>query len=509
MLPIIATLIAGVTIYIAAKKYFKHRYNYWERQGVPGANCLEPGIFKPQYVHQSDVKKSEEFGHIYGYYEFFRRGIVINDPDMIREVFVKHFDKFSDHRELYFGEDAINENLFNLPGDDRWKRIRNLISPAFTSAKLKGLMAPIDEISDQLVHNLRKLVDEHNGSVELDIRGPIAAYLSDLTNSFAFSIKTDALKDPNQPIVKFGRKIFAVEFKFSLVLAVFLPKLAKFLRAEPFPVDAINYFKQLTLELIKERRNEGSGYKRNDFLQIMIDANNEEEVNEQSSESLEKEIYESDDTYRQDVKPSVTNHTLSTVEMTAQCILFFVAGFDTTGSTLSHCLYYLAKYPDIQQKLYEEIDSIDDYGVDSLASLKYLNAVINETLRFAPPILRVERVANETVIIKNIEIPTGTVVTVTPYSYHRDEHYWDEPNKFKPDRFIGHKHNPYLLMPFGSGPRLCLGMRFALIEIRCCVAKVVKHFKLKITPTDPHLEYLIGSVFFSPKEVVLSLEKRQ
>jgi cytochrome P450 len=78
---------------------------------------------------------------------------------------------------------------------------------------------------------------------------------------------------------------------------------------------------------------------------------------------------------------SSTNQKITTIEMTAQCVLFFVAGFDTTGSTLAHVFYYLAKYQDSQQKLYEEISSIDKYTNESLTELKYLNAIILETLR--------------------------------------------------------------------------------------------------------------------------------
>ncbi|CAG2170099.1 unnamed protein product [Oppiella nova] len=488
--------------------YLKHRFTFWERQGVAGHEGLEPSILKPGFVHENDLKNFQEFGHIYGYYEFFRRGLVINDPDVIRDVFVRHFDVFRDNREMYFGEDSINLNLFNLKGDDRWKRIRSVCSPAFTSSKMKAMMPYIEIIGDEFVHSLGHLFDETqtNGSIELDVKRVLSAFLTDAINSFAFSIKTNALKDPNQPIVEFGRKVFAVESKFSLILSVMLPNVAKLLRVQPFPTDAINYFKELTHKLVKERVEENltESKKRKDFLQIMIDANRE------SDDALVtddiKEIFESHDI--PEPKPTA-GQTLSTIEMTAQCILFFVAGFDTTTSALAHTLHYLSKHPDIQRKLYDEVESVADFSADTLATLPYLNAVIHESLRLAPPVLRVERVAKHDITLNNILVPAGTICTVTPYTLHRDSRWWSDPHTFNPDRFVDSPlPHPYALLPFGGGPRMCLGMRFALIEMRLCLTKLVQNFRFKTSASDPHLEYYMGNAFFSPKEVVLGLEKR-
>jgi cytochrome P450 family 3 subfamily A len=182
---------------------------------------------------------------------------------------------------------------------------------------------------------------------------------------------------------------------------------------------------------------------------------------------------------------SSTNQKITTIEMTAQCVLFFVAGFDTTGSTLAHVFYYLAKYQDSQQKLYEEISSIDKYTNESLTELKYLNAIILETLRLSPPIMRIERVSVEDYILGDtgIRIPAGSVVTFCPYSLHRDHRFFEDPDQFRPERFIGEqKHNSHAFIPFGGGPRNCLGMRFAMIQMRICLAKLCKRFRFKLSP---------------------------
>ena len=92
---------------------------------------------------------------------------------------------------------------------------------------------------------------------------------------------------------------------------------------------------------------------------------------------------------------SQTKRTLSSDELTAQGILFFIAGYDTTSATLTHCFYHLATNPECQQKLYEELLTVNDFEYETLNKLKYLNAVISETLRLSPPLLRIDRVARE------------------------------------------------------------------------------------------------------------------
>jgi len=210
----------------------------------------------------------------------------------------------------------------------------------------------------------------------------------------------------------------------------------------------------------------------------MIEANKrDKELNEDNVDN------ENESESNPDLK--TTNQTMNTIEMTAQSVLFFVAGYDTTGSSLAHAFYYLSKYEDVQQKLYEEISSIDDYTNESLTSLKYLNGFILETLRLSPPIQRVERVsvADYKLGETGIRIPAGSIVSFTPYSLHRDKRYFEDPEEFRPERSIGEeRHNPYAFIAFGGGPRNCLGMRFALIQMRICLEKLVKKFRFRLSP---------------------------
>jgi cytochrome P450 len=101
-----------------------------------------------------------KYGRIYGSYDFMRKIIVVNEPDLIRDIMVKDFDIFPHHKLVHFGSTKINLNLFFLPGNEDWKRIRSIISPSFTSGKLRSMMANISDISEKFVSNLDKLVEK-------------------------------------------------------------------------------------------------------------------------------------------------------------------------------------------------------------------------------------------------------------------------------------------------------------------------------------------------------------
>ncbi|CAG2178179.1 unnamed protein product [Oppiella nova] len=163
-----------------------------------------------------------------------------------------------------------------------------------------------------------------------------------------------------------------------------------------------------------------------------------------------------------------TSGEMTAEEMSAQGIMFFLAGFDTTAAALTHAIYYLSLHPECQQKLYDELKTCDEFTYETLGHLKYLNAVINETLRLAPSVIRVQRECLQDYKLGNtgITIPKGASVEIYPYAIHRDPEYWSNPNVFLPDRWFESTHHPYAYLPFGGGPRQCIGQRFAISVMR-------------------------------------------
>ena len=207
-------------------------------------------------------------------------------------------------------------------------------------------------------------------------------------------------------------------------------------------------------------------------------------------------------------------------EIIAQCIIFFIAGFETTASTISHCLFELAQNPEVQERLNVEIHkalegiepNTDQYLDTVMHNITYLDAVIKETLRKYPPLPRVERrVSVTSCSLGGIALKKDQMVYVSVYGLHHNPEYFPCPEQFRPDRFMPeNKHLivPYSYLPFGQGPRNCIGMRFALQEIKVCLAKIVPQFRFSTTNETPQKLDFIPVGLLSVIPFRLKVDKR-
>ncbi|XP_011705921.1 PREDICTED: probable cytochrome P450 6a13, partial [Wasmannia auropunctata] len=153
-------------------------------------------------------------------------------------------------------------------------------------------------------------------------------------------------------------------------------------------------------------------------------------------------------------------------EAAAQSYIFFIAGFETTSMTLIFALYELAQHQDIQDKVHKEIDKIlakyNDLTYDGVNEMTYLHKVISETMRKYPPLPYLNRICTKEVVLPttNIRVPKGTLITIPMLGLHRDPSIYPDPDKFDPERFNAdeiEKRHPYTYLPFGEGPRNCIG----------------------------------------------------
>ncbi|XP_021017756.1 cytochrome P450 3A13-like [Mus caroli] len=207
---------------------------------------------------------------------------------------------------------------------------------------------------------------------------------------------------------------------------------------------------------------------------------------------------------------------LSDLEIVAQSISFIFAGYETTSNTLSYIMYTLATHPDAQKKLQQEIDAIlpnkAPATYNDLEKIEYLDMVINETLRLYPIGARISRLSKKDAEISGVFIPQNTEVAVPIFLLHRDPKYWPEPEKFCPERFSKENKdriNPYVYMPFGNGPRNCLGMRFALITMKLAVVKIFQNFSVQPCEETEIPLKLSKKLILSPeKPIVLKATSR-
>ncbi|NXI59305.1 CP3AO protein, partial [Chloroceryle aenea] len=422
-------------------------------------------------VQNFDQMCFEKYGKIWGIFDGRQPVLVVSDPILIKNILVKEcYSIFTNRRN--FGLNGILKSALNVAEDETWKRIRTVLSPAFTGGKLKEMFPTINHYGENLVKNIEKKVANNEFVTMKDIFG---AYSMDVVTSTSFSVHVDSMGNPNDPFVTNVKKLLQLSFLnpvliFLVVFPSIIPVLEK-MNVNLLPSEIMDFFKGVFIKLKKEREKESS-MDQVDFLQLMIDSQNPHE----SSKSAETDSCK----------------TLSDEEILAQAVTFVFAGYETTSSTLSYISYNLATHPDVQQRLQDEIDaSLPNKATPTykaITQLEYLEMVVNESLRLFPPGGRLERVCKKTVEINGVTIPEGMVVVIPAYVLHRDPGYWPEPDEFRPERFSKENResiDPYTFLPFGAGPRNCIGMRFALLIVKVAVVVLLQNFTFRTCKDTP------------------------
>ncbi|GAB1290354.1 Cytochrome P450 3A25 [Apodemus speciosus] len=475
-----------------------------------------------------DVEFKEKYGDIWGLYEGMTPVLVITEPDMIKKVLVKECysiftnrlvtgicDSYpegtdgwkceqSDCREEQnpgvqtnylppLGPAGIMKKSVLRCENEEWKRIRSLLSPTFTSGKLKEMFPIIQDYGDVLVKNMNLEVEKGKPLAMKDIFG---AYSLDVIISTSFGVKVDSLNNPQDPFLTIFPFLYQIYDKLNISI---------------FPSDAITFFKKF-VEKTKKYRLENTQENPVDFLQLMMNCQNSE--NEDDSHAAHAESFSVNECLGQSV--SFWKKALSDLEIVAQSITFVLAGYETTSNALSFIMYTLATHPDVQKKLQHEIDAIlpkkAPATYNGLVELEYLDMVINETLRLYPVGARISRLSKKDAEINGVFIPQNTKVGVALFVLHRDSKYWPEPEKFCPERFSKENKgriNPYVFMPFGNGPRNCLGMRFALINMKLAVVKILQNFSVQPCEETQIPLKLSKKLILSPeKPIILKVTPR-
>ena len=244
------------------------------------------------------------------------------------------------------------------------------------------------------------------------------------------------------------------------------------------------YFKGVAEEIIKARRQHGQAG-RKDLLCLMMTANEETTV-----EGVSR---------------------LSDDEIVAQSITFLLAGYETSSNTLSFTLYFLALNQDVQDTLRTEIKEAMESNAkkplfEVAQNMEYLDCVVKESQRLCPPGAFPTRECSEDYDLNGIHIPAGTEVFIPIYALHHDPDAWPDPEKFDPERFRGpakDTRHAFQFLPFGAGPRNCIGMRFALMEIKIALVRILMKFKFVQSPETQVPLKIHSGITLSAKDGVL------
>ncbi|XP_061575652.1 cytochrome P450 3A40-like [Cololabis saira] len=485
-------LVAFITLLLV---YGSWPYRTFKKLGIPGPTPVP--FFGTLLAYRKgfcnfDEECHKKYGKTWGIYDGRQPVLCITDPAMIKAVLIKEcYSIFTNRRN--FRLNGPMYDAVSIAEDDHWKNIRSILSPSFTSGRLKEMFNIMKHHSTNLINNMKKKADKDE---PLDMKEFFGPYSMDVVTSTSFSVDIDSLNNPSDPFVTHIKKMLKFDFLSPLFLAVaFFPFLAPVLEKFEFSIfpKSVTDFFYAALQKIKTTRENSKQKSRVDFLQLMIDS---QKKNDQSGEQQNK---------------GLNDH-----EILSQSMIFIFAGYETSSSSLTFLAYNLATNPEVMRKLQKEIDATfpDKAPIEyqALMDMEYLDCVINESLRLYPIAARLERFAKATVEINGIVIPKGMVVMIPTWPLQRDPDIWHEPEEFKPERFSKENKgsiDPYTYMPFGLGPRNCIGMRFAMVTMKLAMVEILQQHSFAVCKeTEIPFELDVQGLLMPKRPIQLKLVPR-
>jgi cytochrome P450 len=184
-----------------------------------------------------------------------------------------------------------------------------------------------------------------------------------------------------------------------------------------------------------------------------------------------------------------TGQPLSDDDICHELVLFILAGHDTTSSTLTYSLWALGHHPAIQDRVFDEVSALGDRPLtpDDVPRLGYTVRVLHEALRLCPPAAGTPRMLNKDLAVDGYRVEAGTMAVVSFYAMHRDPYLWDRPLTFDPDRFLPERsrgRSRWQYLPFGGGPRSCIGDHFAMLEATLGLATIIRAARIESLKDD-------------------------
>lgn len=413
---------------------------------------------------------------------------LLNDPEMIKHLTVKEFDHFTDH-SIFMDETMdpfFGNSLLTMKGQ-KWRDMRATLSPAFTGSKMRLMFELVVSVTEQMVEHMRKKADE-KGLLEYEMKDVCSRYMNDIIALCAFGVTVNSFENPTNEFMTSGKKL--VDFNNPMGFAKFFgfrifPELMKMAKIQFFDSKTRGFFKDLILSTMDYRKK--NNITRPDMVNLLMEVREGKSIR---SDHDEKDNAGFATVQESDVGKASHKREWSDDELIAQCFLFFLAGFDTSSTLMSFASYEIMINEDVQERLYQELkdhhESEGKLTYESLQKLKYLDMVVSETLRKWPPFPMIDRRCTKTLDYDDNQgfkytFEKGTILWLNICGIHNNPKYFSDPRKFDPERFSEeNKHliNPDAYLPFGSGPRNCIGSRFALMEVKCILYYLVLNFKL-------------------------------
>lgn len=323
---------------------------------------------------------------------------MVRDPEAIKQITIKDFDYFEDHKPFIDEKTdrLVGNTLFFMRGE-KWRHMRATLTPAFTGSKMRQMFELVTECASNIGNHFSEKL-QNGDKVDIETKDFSSRYTNDVIASCAFGLQINSFVEPQNEFFINGKTLFNFTgFKQGIKLLVMskMPVIARALGISLCNGPIGQSFSDIILNTMKVRKE--NNIQRSDMINIMMQIR-EGNLKHLTNDGKEEEKHDFSNFENGHVGKSSVKLDWHEDEIVAQCFLFFVAGFDTTSTLLSFVLYELAINPDIQQRLYEEIAEINEQlsgnrvSYEALQKMKYLDQVINETLRKWPPGIELDRV---------------------------------------------------------------------------------------------------------------------
>lgn len=446
--------------------------NYWKIRNVPFVkplplfgNYKDLFLFK-RHIFQIDQELCQRFpnepyvGSFYG----TKPALIIQDPNLLKLIMSKEFYFFSG-REIsdYADREMLARNMFAVGGDE-WKTLRMNLTPLFSSAKLKNMFHLIKNSADALES---LLAEELKKSPNIEIRDILSRYTIECITSCAFGLSSGTMKsytdNSRNPFKTVGEQIFDTsEFRaLKNICRTMWPGLFYAFGFKLLDDDVSTFFNNIISGVLKEREKTKSS--RNDFVDLIL--------------AWKKENYISGDCLSNAKTGDKKRFNIEVNDelLVAQCVLFFGAGFETTSTSISYLMYELAKNKIAQEKVIKEVDEYfannEEYKFECINCMPYTEACIEESLRLYPVLgILFREVMHDFTLPTGLSMKRGDRIHIPVYPIQHNPDHFPEPEEFRPERFFGEEKKnikPFTYMPFGEGPRTCMG-NFQFFFVNSC-----------------------------------------
>jgi len=388
-----------------------------------------------------------EYGDIFYYRVFHRHIYFLNHPDLVKDVLVTGYQNFIKGEAVRFNRRIFGNGLVINEGGS-WLQQRRLIQPAFHRDKIESYG------NTMVAYTERMMAPWRDGEVR-DIHQDMMRLALEIVAKVLFDVEIASERD---------RISVALDtvMELSSGARMLLPPV---LRRVPTPGNlryerAVRQLDAIVYNLIRERRG-GGKTDSNDLLTTLLEAR-DEDGRPMPDEQLRDEV-----------------------------MTLLLTGHETTAVSLSWTWYLLAQYPDVEEKLWAELERVlhgRRPGMRDLSELPYTERVIKEAMRLYPPVWAVVRNPIKDCEIGGYRVPAGATVMMSQWVMHRDPRYYDEPERFNPDRWLSEQAKAapkFAYFPFGGGPRSCIGASFAAMEAALVLATVAQGYQMRLAVEHP------------------------